>query len=357
MTALDPRWVGAIRRHAEIAPPTPEAWTSITDRAEGAPGDLGARRPSRAGARARWPLAAAAVALISLGLAALLVVRGDGDGAEDVRTGPSPAEVLPSSETPVEVAGTATVLESPEHGPEMCFGGVQESEPPQCRGLPLVGWDWSAVQGEESAIGTTWGSYRVTGDYDGERLVVTEPARPPDRTPDPDRPPDPDFATPCPEPAGGWVVRDPARLTPDHRAALQTALEAQPDFGLMWVDRSIPVGGSGNERGVLNATFTGDLDRHRAQIEALWGGPVCVTATEVSQDDLQRAADEVLPPDGSEPPLVVDGFRLRVRGVSSGNAWQELQITVEFEPPGAQAALTDRLGVPVRLIPTLRPTG
>lgn len=50
-----------------------------------------------------------------------------------------------SSSTPDGPAGTqrygfsGTVLVSAEHGPELCLGGVNESLPPQCRGLPVVG--------------------------------------------------------------------------------------------------------------------------------------------------------------------------------------------------------------------------
>lgn len=348
---LDPRWVDAVRAHAEATPPTPEAWTAIEERAAVEatdPADLrSGRRP--------WLLAAAAVALVVLGLAAALAVRSD-DEDDGVRTG-EPDVVVPTPETPVRVTGATTVLESPDHGPEMCFGGIAESDPPQCGGLPLVGWDWDRVEGEESRLGTTWGTYRVTGDYDGERLVVTEPPVPDDgSTPDPDAPPDPVFSTPCPEPPGGWVVRDPNRVTGDDRAAVQAAVDAEPDYGLLWIDRSIPVGGTGNERGVLNVTFTGDLDRHRAEIEALWGGPVCVSETDVTWDDLQRAADEVHRSMEGEP-LVVAGLPLRVRSISSGNAWQELHIEVDFAPPGAEEALAEQLEVPVRLMPRLRPSG
>ncbi|MGH8829004.1 MAG: hypothetical protein ACRDVZ_15690, partial [Jiangellaceae bacterium] len=41
----------------------------------------------------------------------------------------------------------ATVLESPEHGPQLCHG-VAESLPPQCGGPDIAGWDWSAVEAE-----------------------------------------------------------------------------------------------------------------------------------------------------------------------------------------------------------------
>ena len=40
-----------------------------------------------------------------------------------------------------------------------------------------MGWDWDAVDGEESAVGVTWGYYVVWGVWDGETLTVSrEPA-------------------------------------------------------------------------------------------------------------------------------------------------------------------------------------
>ena len=59
-------------------------------------------------------------------------------------------------------AGTGTVLQSPEHGPQICLGGVFTSLPPQCGGVPLAGWDWAVAEGEESANGTTTASWAPT---------------------------------------------------------------------------------------------------------------------------------------------------------------------------------------------------
>jgi hypothetical protein len=105
----------------------------------------------------------------------------------------------PASVTSQEVlhTGSGTVLQSPAHGPELCFD-VMQSLPPQCSGIPLLGWDWAQVDGEESANGSTWGEYAVTGRWDGSALTVTERDAPPPRgvgDPDPieaggdDRPP------------------------------------------------------------------------------------------------------------------------------------------------------------------------
>ncbi|HTE70326.1 MAG TPA: hypothetical protein VK942_16470, partial [Actinomycetes bacterium] len=61
---------------------------------------------------------------------------------------------------------TATVLESRDHGPELCLGVVANSLPPQCRGLPIPNWRWDQVDGQESHGGATWGEYHLVGTYD-----------------------------------------------------------------------------------------------------------------------------------------------------------------------------------------------
>jgi hypothetical protein len=70
-------------------------------------------------------------------------------------------------------AASLTVLESPDHGPELCFH-VFASNPPQCDGLSVSGWDWAEVDEEETANGTTWGEFRVVGTFDGTRLTLSE---------------------------------------------------------------------------------------------------------------------------------------------------------------------------------------
>lgn len=73
---------------------------------------------------------------------------------------------------PAEVTAVGTVLEQ-DAMPMLCLGAIAESYPPQCSGPPVVGWDWAAVDGEETASGVTWGAYAVWGDWDGETFTVT----------------------------------------------------------------------------------------------------------------------------------------------------------------------------------------
>ncbi len=87
----------------------------------------------------------------------------------------SGSEVLPAADGPV--TGQGTVVEGPGGPPELCLGPVRESSPPQCEGVPLTGWDWDASgvqeQSGEGAATTRWGTYAVTGTFDGRTLTVT----------------------------------------------------------------------------------------------------------------------------------------------------------------------------------------
>ncbi|MET3768768.1 hypothetical protein ABIB15_001452 [Marisediminicola sp. UYEF4] len=74
-----------------------------------------------------------------------------------------------------EVLGTATVLQKLGEDPQLCLGAVADSYPPQCGGPTISGWDWAAVDGEESASDVTWGSYAVQGTWDGTTFTVTQP--------------------------------------------------------------------------------------------------------------------------------------------------------------------------------------
>lgn len=58
--------------------------------------------------------------------------------------------------------------------PQLCLGAVMESYPPQCSGPALTNWDWSKVDDEEAASGVTWGSYLMTGTWDGVQFTQTK---------------------------------------------------------------------------------------------------------------------------------------------------------------------------------------
>ena len=221
-----------------------------------------------------------------------------GDPADQVPAVPEPALVAEGD----VVQGVGTVLESPEHGPQLCFA-VAESLPPQCGGPDVVGWDWDAVP-HESAQGVRWtDSVAVTGRWEGGRLVLTEPPAEPTTLPSRGDEPEDEFATPCPEPEGGWEPTDPARATDQALAEVQQALEGTPEFAGLWIDQGyldedlppeeMERAANDPQRYVLNVRTTGDPESYEERIRELWGGALCVSPAEHSMTELEAVADEV----------------------------------------------------------------
>jgi hypothetical protein len=227
-----------------------------------------------------------------------LVLTGCGaqpSGPGSVNVEPTPSEpASPLNLVPDDYEGRfrtfGTVLESPEHGPQLCHM-LAESLPPQCGGPDVAGWDWDAVEAE-SASGTTWGSYILVGTFDGETFTLSEPAVVDDGSIERPAPEEPDFATPCPEPSGGWKPVDPERATD---AAFNEATEkAQGTQGYAgaWMDQQFPDGESSEDnandpqRIVLNVTTTGDIAAMEAEIREVWGGSLCVSEAPRSEEEL-----------------------------------------------------------------------
>jgi hypothetical protein len=113
-----------------------------------------------------------------------LVLAGSACGAEgsdDVAQDPgAPPSSAPPSAPPAPVPGgpvttrnLATVMDT--GSPELCLGPVAESYPPQCGGPPLIGWDWADHEGTYDEQGDVrWGTYLVTGTWDGTSMAATE---------------------------------------------------------------------------------------------------------------------------------------------------------------------------------------
>lgn len=282
---------------------------------------------------------------LRLALVAVLALTACGD--ED-------ADVASDDDAPTTTGGgvpddtvyetTATVLESPDHGPQLCLGGVAESYPPQCGGPDIVGWDWSTVQAE-SASGTTWGTYSLTGTWDGETFTVTGPVGEPEPYDDGGAT---DFSTPCEEPEGGWTVVDEATADDAGLAAAQEYAQGQPDFGGLWVDQSInpasgELGMNDPTKLILNVKFTGDLERHEAELRDRFGGPLCVVETDRTEAELRRLQDDLYEELGAHFASVDI-----VRGV--------VEFGVVVADPTLQAELDDAHGAGVvELIGSLRP--
>lgn len=222
------------------------------------------------------------VRLVIASVVAVLAVAGCGNDATQVPAGSAPDDTV--------YAVTTTVLESPDHGPQLCLGGVQESLPPQCGGPDIIGWDWEDVPSKETARGVTWGEYLVAGTYDGERFTLTRPPEPPEVTTEMTSV---DFSSPCAEPEGGWRVVDDAKATDEALSATLQAMEHVRDFAGGWVDQSAAPGTNDPKRLVLNLRFTADPDRHEREVRGTWGGALCITEAERSQAELMQIQNEL----------------------------------------------------------------
>jgi hypothetical protein len=202
-------------------------------------------------------------------------------------TGPDP-----SPHTEGEYKGTGLVLETEDAQVQLCLGGVLESLPPQCGGFsfPLDDWNWDAVQDEDRAAGTTWGTYEVVGLFDGKRFIVLGAGAPP-----PHEDEDDDyFKSPCPEPEGGWTQPDPDMTAESDRIRAMHEAEEAPDFAGSWIDYiDEPSEYTDPSDTILILAFTGDLERREQEAREHWGGALCVTQFERTFRELRRAQKEL----------------------------------------------------------------
>ena len=110
----------------------------------------------------------------------------------------------------------------------------------------------------------------------------------------------PDFSTPCPTPEGGWRIDDPATATGVGQQAAMDYANRQPDLGNVWLDDQAKLADrlpGMPQQAVLNVSFTGDLERHEAELRSRYGGPLCVVGAEYSQAELyalQKRVNEAL---------------------------------------------------------------
>jgi hypothetical protein len=298
----------------------------------------------------------------------LLAACGAGEpgavGARTAETDEPPRQgTVPPPDADQLYEADTIVLEKSEppraHGPELCFGGIALSLPPQCGGTPIANWDWGAVEGEESASGTTWGNYHVVGTYDDGVFTITEVG--PYDTDGESFGTNPDFTPPCPEPQGGWVDVDPGRSSErdfERGAGLAKGLS---DFVALWVEqvgnptpKEIEQLPAENERylpKIMNVVVTGDAAAAEAAIREAWGGPLCVVQR-------GRHTEKELQAIRNEAERWLEELGLQMTWSQEGPLGQgAAEIGVVIDPGGAgQAALDERYGPGmVRLFPALRP--
>jgi hypothetical protein len=89
----------------------------------------------------------------------------------------SPSPPIPQDR---EYRTVADVIEDSDDGPWIAFDMMQSYPPQLAFGIPLDAWDWSQVDGEQSAGDVTWTSHAVelVGTWNGAGFVLTRPPRP-----------------------------------------------------------------------------------------------------------------------------------------------------------------------------------
>jgi hypothetical protein len=286
---------------------------------------------------------------VAASLALLVSACGAGGpiaaGAYTAADEPPPVVSNPDRDQLYEANGI--VCEDGARGPLLWLGGIPMIlGPPHCGGIPLVNWDWQAVEGEETAGGTISGSYHVVGRYVGETFAVTEVG------PYEDDPSafgtDPDTTSPCDEPAGGWAVPGPAHNTQNDTDPVSAYARSQLDYVTSWVTHLEP---ARLEFGpvIVNVVFTGDAELHEAEIRTFWDGPLCVVARDVpTARTLARIRKEV--------EAGLDDLGLQMLWSGGPAVEPVIEIGVVADVGGkAQEAFDARYGPGVvRLIPALK---
>ena len=109
-------------------------------------------------------------------MASLLLVAACGNtvdsGSDSGGSAPPMPTKIPAADGPV--VGLGMVLDGSADGKTgFCLGPVAESYPPQCDGMPLVGWSWADHQGDyDDGNGTKFGTFAITGNFDGTTLTA-----------------------------------------------------------------------------------------------------------------------------------------------------------------------------------------
>lgn len=219
----------------------------------------------------------------------------DTDDTGDVAAEPGEfPTAVPAATGAVATNGLVTVLDDGD-GPELCTF-VAESLPPQCSGTPMAAWDWAAHPEHEDQSGTKWGSFALTGTFDGTTFAVTEAI--PAALYDPmSQAPDPEFATPCDPPAEGWGVLDAAKTSQESLDATFNAASALPGYAGSWISQPLD---PGVENGVMdltkviiNVAVTEGVEGADAKLRETWGGALCVSEAAYTEAELNELAMEL----------------------------------------------------------------
>lgn len=177
----------------------------------------------------------------------------DPDNGDVVPGGPGEPQPIAA---PGEVVGQGTVLQLDGEEAQFCLGAVMESYPPQCSGPVIVGWEWPDDGMFESASRVTWGTYALTGTWDGVEFTPTQPPIP-------------------------LALYDPMMQEPDPRANPANAgdnseeqLALVQDDLSAWTDVTVLT--SYPENGYLWATVTYDDGTIQSYLDEIYGPDVVV---------------------------------------------------------------------------------
>ena len=215
----------------------------------------------------------------------LALVTGCGE-ASSLGPAAEAAEVVRPTAVPA-AEGTVTtsqsvVVSDDGSGPQLCFGGIDFGGPPSCSDAGVTGWDWSAVDDVSEEGGVRWGTYALTGAFDGEAFAVTDVSG--TTGPEPY-----EFSIPCEEPAGGWQVQDASRSGQEELGAAISA--AQGLDGYYSVAVSTPDGEPGPRdpaETVVSAYVVGDTVAAESAIRETWGGMLCVAQVARSAQQMEE---------------------------------------------------------------------
>lgn len=254
---------------------------------------------------------------------------------------PAP-EPEPNPEQRTLYEANTTVLESREHIPMLCLGGMADSYPPQCGDVPVDGWDWDAVRREESANGTTWGSYYVRGTFQEGRFGLVKVGRFRNESSRDDY----DFSPAC---DGPWLTPNPGKTSYEDFEAATSYSNKQRDVAAVWVsylDEEDPP--EERDEMLLNAAFTGRLEHHEAEIRERWGGPLCVVRYDIARRRLLRIQRQL-------HGTVADELGYQPLGSSVDEVGSTVELHVVLLTAELKAELKDRYGDLVEATGALQP--
>lgn len=257
-----------------------------------------------------------------VGGALVLVLAGCGDGS-----GAAARRSTTTAPAPTVYRGEVMVLEEPGSPPHVCTGGLEQSAPPHCEGVELTGWDWDAVEDEETHGATRWGRVELDVTREGERLAVVgvRPYVQPPPSEGLDEAPPP---SPCATPAGGWASQvDDKKVSLADFQAFRGYLDASPDVSAFWVEGST----AAPALDLTIVRFARDAALHEAELRAIWGGPVCVVEGGRAKQELVALEATVM--------AEVDGRSVYVDQLAG-----QLRVGVLLEEPRQQADLDERYG-------------